>query len=198
MEPSPFARRVLERLPDVVEGFVFVHWPHEGKVFDEALGAMPLPAMVAPDRVIACALDIEHYVGRIPHLVESRIIPDRRFSPPGSIRVYQRASIPLLKDIHHETARIDAGEVGGFRCAFWDLLEDETERLSARDAARSQYHSGVWLARSGMVVYGMSSAPRREDLGLLKWKALVAGATATAPRMIRGTLEAMLRWAGGG
>ncbi len=194
MKSTAFLQRVLEHLPRSVDDFVFVHWPHEDHPFDEALGVIPVPAAVDPDRVIACAMDLDHYVGRIPHVAESRVVPDARFSPPAFLRAYQRASIPLLKDIHHETARVDGGVVDGFRCAYWNLLEEETSRLSTRKAARSRHHSGVWLARPGLLVYGMSSVPRREDLGLVQWKALVTGAAKTAPRMIRGNLDAMVRW----
>jgi hypothetical protein len=51
------------------------------------------------------------------------------------------------------------------------------------------------LAAPGIVGYALGSAPKRDDVGLLKWKALTSGADAAASRVLKANLEAMARWA---
>ena len=46
-----------------------------------------------------------------------------------------------------------------------------------------------------MVGYALSSAPRRDDVGFLKWKALTTGADVAASRVIKDNIAAMARWA---
>jgi hypothetical protein len=79
--------------------------------------------------------------------------------------------------------------------AAWDLLRPETDALSAKDGMRSDYSQGCWLAAPGVIGYAFASAPKREDVGLLKWKAMTSGADAAAPKMLQANIEGMGRWA---
>nr|MBA2319997.1 hypothetical protein [Deltaproteobacteria bacterium] len=67
--------------------------------------------------------------------------------------------------------------------------------LSPEDGFRSDYSQGAWFARPGFLGYALASAPKREDVGFLKWKALTTGADAAAGRVVKANLEAMARWA---
>jgi hypothetical protein len=196
--PLPdFLGRVLARLAppaSAAGGYAFQSWSVAGKATAEALGVLPVPG-VDPERFLTRVMDVDGYRERIPHVVESRAVADPRFPPPEKVRFYQRVNIPVLGDVHQENVLERAGEHGGWRVAVWHLLEEETGKLSPRTAIRSQYSDGAWLVAPGIVAYALSSAPRREDVGFLKWKALTAGADVAASRVIRENIAAMARWA---
>jgi hypothetical protein len=138
---------------------------------------------------------VDHYVGNVAHVTECRAIADPAYTPPAKVRFYQRIKIPLLGEIHHELVLEMAGTHGGFEVAAWSMLERETEKLSTRVGMRSQYSDGAWLAMPGLVAYAFSSAPRREDVGFLKWKAMTAGADVAAPKVLRENIDGTARWA---
>jgi hypothetical protein len=140
-------------------------------------------------------MDVDHYKGSIPHVVECRSIADPRFTPPEKVRFYQRVNIPIIGDIHHELALSLLGERNGYQIAAWQMLDRETEALSGKQAIRSGYNEGAWLVAPGVVGYALSSAPRREDVGFIKWKALTAGADVAASKVIRDNIASMARWA---
>ena len=48
---------------------------------------------------------------------------------------------------------------------------------------------------NGTLGYALSSAPRRDDVGFLKFKALTSGADAAASRVVKSNIEGMARWA---
>jgi hypothetical protein len=101
----------------------------------------------------------------------------------------------VLGALHHELVLRPLGEHEGFACAGWDLLVAETNALDGKRGARSEYNHGLWIAGNGAVGYALGSAPKREDVGLLKWKALTSGADVAAPKVIRLNIEGMVRWA---
>ncbi len=193
----PFLTRVLERAPRVGAGiteYVFKHWSVPGKITEEALGLLPVPGVDA-ERFLTKVMDLDRYKGPIPHVIDSRIVPDPAYAPPSSARFYQRVRIPLLGDVQQEIAIELAGEHAGYRVAAWRMLERETAALAPKDGIRGQYNDGAWLVAPGVVGYALSSAPRREDVGFLKWKALTAGADVAASKVIRDNIAAMARWA---
>ncbi len=193
---SPFVQRVLERLPTGgVRDFQLKQWQMPGKPTSECVGFLSVPNVDAT-RLLERVMDIDHYKGNIPHVAESRSIIDPRFVPPQKVRFYQRVSIPLLGDVHQEIVLSLDGEHAGYQVASWHLLEAETAALSGKTAIRSQYSDGAWLVAPGVVAYALSSAPRREDVGFIKWKALTTGADVAAAKVIRENIAAMARWAG--
>lgn len=195
MEVLAFVERVLARLPRTSpREFQFQHWSHAGRPTDEGVGIMPFPA-ADPDRVAAAILDLGHYVGNIEHVVECRAVTDPRYAPPTTTRFYQRVDIPMLGQVQHELVMHQLGERQGYQILAWDLLKAETEALSSKVGARSDYNLGAWLLAPGVVGYALSSAPKRDDVGFLKWKALTSGADAAASRVIRANIEGMARWA---
>lgn len=195
MEVLAFLDRVLLRFPAATPtSFQFFHWNHAGRPTDEGFGIMPVPGL-DPAKVMAAVMDLDHYVGNVEHVAVSRTIADPRFVPPEKVRFYQKVEIPVLGGIQLEAALHRLGERRGYQVAAWELLKPETEMLSPKVAARSDYNLGAWFAAPGVIGYALATAPKREDVGLLKWKALTAGADAAAGRVLQGNLEGMARWA---
>jgi hypothetical protein len=196
-ELNPFLERVLDRAPRGgagVNDYAFKSWSAPGKVTDEAFGILPVPGVDAR-KFLAKVMDLNNYKGPIPHVVDSRIIADPRYPQPEKARFYQRVNIPLLGNVHQELGIALLGEHNGYEIAAWEMLEPETGKLSTKDGIRGQYNDGAWLVAPGVVGYALSSAPRRDDVGFIKWKALTAGADVAASKVIRDNIAAMARWA---
>jgi hypothetical protein len=194
-EGRHFLERVLARLPATPpQAFTFVHWNHAGRPTDEGFGIMPVPGLV-PEKAIDAVMDVDHYVGNLDHVAACRSIPDPRFTPPEAVRFYQKLDLPLIGALQHELVLTRQGTHQGYLCAVWDILARETDALATRDGFRSDYSHGAWLAAPGMLGYALGSAPRRGDVGFLKWKALTTGADVAASRVLRANLQALSRWA---
>lgn len=195
MLQSEFLKRVFEKVPQgTVSSFFFKSWKVPGKPTEEGVGILPVSG-ADPEKLLARVMDVDHYLGNIDHVVQCRGIADPRFEPPGQVRFYQRIKIPLLGAVQHELVLTDAGEHQGYRVATWQMLRPETAGLNPKEGARSQYSDGAWLVAPGVVGYALSSAPRRSDVGFLKWKALTKGADVGAATVLKGNIEGMARWA---
>ncbi|MBI5547871.1 MAG: hypothetical protein HY901_28645 [Deltaproteobacteria bacterium] len=194
-EYESFVERVLKHLPSSSPtAFAFFHWAQAGRPTEEGVALLPVPG-ADPEKVVAAVMDVGHYVGNIDHVAESRAIADPRFVAPDHVRFYQRVDLPMLGAMHHELVLHRMGTRSGFAIAAWEVLRAETDALSSKVGARSDYNHGAWLVAPGLVGYALGSAPKRDDVGFLKWKALTAGADAAAPRVLRGNIEGMARWA---
>lgn len=193
--PNTFVDRVLSRIQGLtIREYTFKHWKVPDKPTEEAIGLLPIGG-ADPKKVLARVMDVDRYVGNIGYVSECRAVPDPRFVPPQKVRFYQRVKIPVLGEVHHELVLELAGTLGGYEVASWTLLEAETAALSTKSAIRSQTNEGGWFCQPGVVGYALSSVPRREDVGFLKWKALTAGADVAASKVIRDNIEGMARWA---
>jgi hypothetical protein len=198
MEYLAFLDRVASRLPKTPPtGFVFEHWPHGGRPTEEAFAILPIPGL-DPAKVMARVMAVDQYVGNVDHVAVSRSTADARFAAPDHVRFYQKVDLPLLGAIHQELVLHRVGEFHGYQVAAWELLKAETDALSAKEAFRADYSHGAWFAAPGVLGYALGSAPKRDDVGFLKWKALTAGADAAASRVIRANIEGMARWASRG
>ena len=196
MDHEGFVGRVLQRLPAAPPAaFTFTHWNHAGRPTDEGFGIMPV-AGADPDKIIAAVMDVDHYVGNLDHVAECRTVADDRYTAPAAVRFYQRLSIPMLGAVHHELVLHDLGEREGYRVAAWDVLRAETDALSSKTGFRSDYNTGAWLVKPGFVGYALASAPKRGDVGFLKWKALTTGADVAASRVLKANIEGLAAWAG--
>jgi hypothetical protein len=192
---ATFLDRVFSRLPATPpRDFEFFRWSHPGRATEEGFGLLPVPGL-DPAKLVDAVMDVDRYVGNVEHVKVCRTVADPRFAPPEARRFYQRIDVPMLGSVHHELVIRRLGERKGYQHAAWDLLRPETDALSAKDGARSDYSQGAWLAMPGVIGYALASAPRRDDVGLLKWKALTAGADVAASRVLRANLEGMARWA---
>jgi len=195
MEAKAFVERVLPHLPSSTPSrFTFKSWKQRGRPTAEGFGIMPLPGLV-PEKLIDAVMDVDHYVGNVQHVSECRSILDDRFRPPGAVRLYQRVNIPVLGTLHQELVLHRLGEIRGYQIAAWELLKPETDRLDTRRGFRSEYNLGAWLAAPGVVGYALCSAPRKSDVGRLKFAALTRGADAAAGKVLKLAIEGMARWA---
>lgn len=195
MDYTAFLDRVLARLPaSPPTSFQFQSWNHGGRPTDEGFGIMPV-AGADPAKLIDAVMAVDNYVGNVDHVEECRSIADARFSPPEAVRFYQRVKIPVLGAVHHELALHRVGERNGYHVAAWHVLRAETDALSTKQGFRSDYNSGAWFVAPGVVGYALGSAPKREDVGFLKWKALTKGADAAAKRVLQQNIEGMTKWA---
>ena len=195
MEAKAFVERALSHLPSGTPGaYVFKHWKHAGRPTAEGVGLMPIPG-VDPERIMDAVMDIDHYVGNVAHVSISRSIQDPRYQMPKALRFYQKVDIPVLGKVHHELVLHRLGQINGYEVAAWELLKAETDRLNKRDGFRSDYNLGAWFAKPGILGYALASAPRRDDVGRLKFAALTKGADAAASRVLKQNLEGMAAWA---
>jgi hypothetical protein len=195
LEHEAFVDRVLARLPSgTPSSFTFQSWKHGGRPTDEGFGIMPIDG-VDPEKLIDAVMDVDHYVGNVEHVGACRSIPDPRFTPPAAVRFYQKVDLPLLGSVHHELVLHRLGEKNGYHVAAWSLLGPETDALSAKTAFRSDYNIGAWLVAPGVLGYALASAPKRGDVGRLKWAALTKGADVAASKVLKANIEGMARWA---
>lgn len=187
---------VLERLPEAgagASGFECRLWEHEGRPTRAMLGLKAVEGL-DPDRLIARVLDVDGYEGRIAHVVACRARPSPTPSAPGSVRLYQRVAVPGVARVQQELAMVDAGTIRGYRVAYWSLLRPETDALDPGDGARSDFNVGAWLAAPGVVGYAVSCGPRREDVNLMQWLSLTAGADAMAGQVVESAIDSMASW----
>lgn len=195
MESNSFVDRLVQRLPRLPPtDYLFMHWSAVGRPTEEGFGLLPVPGMDSA-KAIAAILDVDHYVGNVEHVKECRSIADLRFTSPAQIRFYQRVDIPMLGAVQHELVFSRLGQRQGYEVLAWEMLGPETAALSTKSGARSDYNVGAWLVGNGVLGYALASAPRREDVGFLKFKALTAGADAAASRVVKANIEGMARWA---
>ena len=191
---SAFIDRVWQHLPSSVPSqFHIARWRFDGRPTGEALGLLPAPGIDVA-AVAARILDVDRYRGNVDHVEECRSIADARFSPPQSVRFYQRVKLPVLGAVQSEMALRDLGERDGWRVLAWDMLAPETNALNPRQGARMDYNVGAWLIRPDALGYALSSSPSRKDVGRLKFAALTKGADAGAGPILKGNIEGMLRW----
>ncbi len=189
-----FLDRVFQRLPaSPPREFQFFHWAWPGRATEEGFGLLPVPGL-DPGKVIDAAMDVDHYLGNVEHVKVSRSVRDARWSLPAATRFYQRVDVPMLGSIHHELVIQRLAERKGYQIAAWDLLRPETEALSSKEGARSDVSQGAWIAAPGVIGYALASYPRRDDVGLLKWKALTTGADVAASRVLKANMECLARW----
>ena len=194
MEALAFLDRLFQRVPkNPGSAFKFDSWNHGGKSTSEGFGLLPTPG-VDPEKVIACVMNVDAYVGNVDHVMVSKSIQDPRFTPPEKVHFYQKLNIPMLAKIQMENVLVDAGERDGYRVAYWYQLDDETKRLNKKEAARSAYNLGAWIAKPGFVGYALCSAPMKEDVGRLKFAAMTRGADVAAPKIVRANIEGMVKW----
>ena len=194
-EHEAFVERIRKHLPSSPPAaFLFAHWSHQGRPTEEAIAIMAVPG-ADPKKVVEAVMDVDHYVGNVEHVVECRSIADPRFPPPDHVRFYQRINVPILGNIHHQLVLHRMPEAGGYQVVAWEVLRTETDGLPSKEAFRSDYNHGAWVVAPGILGYGLGSAPKREDVGFLKWKALTSGADVAASRVLKANIEGMGRWA---
>jgi hypothetical protein len=196
-EVRAFLGRVLEKIPvggTGVSNYQFWHWEWEGKPTHEAIGLKAIPG-VDPQPFIARVMDVDRYQANLAHVESCRSKQDPAFMPPEKVRFFQIISVPAVAKVQHELVLVDAGMVKGYRVVYWYLLEDKTQSLDPKVAARSDFNIGTWLVAPGVVGYALSSWPERDDVNTLQWLSLTSGANALAKKIIEGNIDGMAAWA---
>jgi hypothetical protein len=193
MSAAAFLDRVFSNLPAVGGSFSFNAWRHDGRPTSEGVGILP-GVSVDVARMAGRIMDVGSYRGNIDYVEESRVIPDPAHVPPTSVHFYQRIKVPVLAEIQMELALTDFGDRGGWRVIGWHQLDAQTNALSTSRGARSEYNVGAWLIKPNAVGYALSSAPRKDDVGRLKFAALTKGADASAAKVVKANIEGMIRW----
>ena len=191
---NAFVDRVFQRLRAPGSSYKFDTWRVSGRPTSEGVGV--LPAEVDVEQMASRILDVDGYRGNIDHVVESRAIAHPGLALPEGLRFYQRLKIPLMGEVHFINEMRDHGERDGWRVIAWQLVADATEALDKRRGARFDYNDGAWLLRPDGVGYALSSAPRKSDVGRLKYAAMTRGADATASPVLQNNIKGMLRWSG--
>ncbi len=192
---TAFLNDIFARLPAApVTEYTFQSWERAGKPTSEGFGLAPIPGL-DPEKVIARVMDVDHYVGNIDYVAECRTIQDAAYSPPKSVRFYQRVDVPMLGAVQHELVLIDGGTRNGYRYAYWYLLEGPTNALDTSVGARSDYSHGAWVVGNGMLGYALSNAPIRDDVSWAKWQAMTTGADLTAKPVVLANIEGLAAWA---
>ena len=81
------------------------------------------------------------------------------------------------------------------------MHNDPPANLCGRVGAIAAYWSyhvmglGAWLLADDAVGYALSSAPRKSDVGTLKYMAMTKGADATAGEVLKQNIQGMIAWA---
>lgn len=196
MSAQAFIDRVLPVVPRLSSSrFSFEAWQHAGRPTREGVGVLP-GLSVDVDQMVACITNVGAYTGNVDYVEESRVVDGPEHQPPGAVRFYQRIKLPVLGSIHMELVLRDFGERDGWRVLGWEQLDSATDALSTRHGARTDYNLGAWLLRSDAVGYALASAPRKNDVGRLKFAAMTRGADASAAGVVKANIEGMVRWAG--
>ena len=193
-EHVEFVERVLRRVPQGTPSrFQFESWNHAGRPTGEGFGVKGVPG-IDPAQIEAAAWDVNGYTGNVNAVVECRQVPDERYDGQTQQRFYQRIEIPVLGSVHYELLMERVADQNGWSGVAWSVLRAETDRLDKGRGIRSDYNHGCWLSKPGVVLYGLGSAPLRDDVGFLKWKAMTKGADAAAPRMFQANIDGMTAW----
>ncbi|MCB9778847.1 MAG: hypothetical protein H6742_09810 [Alphaproteobacteria bacterium] len=186
-----FLDRVFTHLPAVpASGFDYRTWNHAGRPTNEGVGLMRLTGF-DPEKVVASVLDVAAYPRELSAVTETRISTNQG----GRLNYYQRIHVPVLGDLHMQLNLYDKGERDGWRLVAWDQDDAGTAALDRNKGIRSDYNVGAWLIRPDAVGYALSSSPRKDDVGRLKFAALTKGADAGAAKMLKVNIEGMVAWA---
>ena len=192
MSVEQFLVRVFQNLPRGGKSLDISSWSESGKQASEAVAVYQVSSDV--DKMASRIMDVDHYKGNIDHVLESRAVPDPNYTPPESVRFYQRVNIPLLAVLHMELGLHDFGERDGWRVIGWHLLEGPTDRLNPKIGSRFDYNDGAWLLKPDRVGYALSTAPRKKDIGRIKFAIMTKGAEAGAPAVLKNNIQGMVRW----
>jgi hypothetical protein len=194
MSAAAFLDRVFPHVPRLsTSRFSFEAWKHAGRPTQEGVGVLP-GLTVDIDKMAGRIMDVGAYRGNIDHVEESRTVSGPEHNPPEAVRFYQRVKLPVLGALHMEMVIRDFGERDGWRVLAWEQLDAATDRLNPKQGARMEYNLGAWLLKPDAVGYALASAPRKSDVGRLKFAAMTRGADAGASNVVKANIQGMLRW----
>lgn len=193
MSAEQFLDRVFENVPALShDSFNYKSWRYSDHPTSEGVGLMP-EAGVDADVMVARILDVENYASNIRYVKECVITEQRSDT---DFTYVQRMELPLLGGLQTALHIADFGERDGYRVVAWSQDDAGTDALDKRKGgARTSYNFGSWLLAEDHVCFALSSAPRKADVGSLKFALMTKGADATASDVLKANIEGMVAWA---
>lgn len=192
MSASEFLDRVWDRLDGLEPGkFSVVSWRFAKRPTNEAVGRLP-GVSIDVDTVARCVMDVQGYLTNVRYVDDITIVDQ---PGPDEVTYLQRVNLPALGKIQTVLRLRDLGELQGYRAIVWEQVDDATAALNAKEGARTAYNLGAWLLQPDHVLYSLSSAPVKDDVGSLKFAVMTKGADAIASETLKGNIEGMLAWA---
>jgi hypothetical protein len=186
-----FLDRVWSHLDGLEQGrFSVQSWRFDRRPTSEAVGGMP--ADVDVEAMVGCILDVPGYLKNVRYVDDIDVREERG---PGDVTYLQRVNLPALGKVQTVLRLTDVGEREGYRVVLWEQDEHATAALDKKQGARTAYNLGGWLLKPDRVLYALSSAPVKEDVGSLKFAVMTKGADAIAGETLKGNIEGMLAWA---
>ena len=171
-------------------GFSSTNWRYEDRPTREGVGRLPIAIDV--EAMVSRITDVEEYP-RSVRFVESVEILERRSE--SDFTYVQRLSLPVLGKLQMALALQDLGDRDGYRVVAWHQDDEATEALNPKQGARTMYNLGAWILKPAEVLFALSSAPRKQDIGSLKFALMTKGGEATAGEVLKANIEGMARWA---
>lgn len=195
MSAQDFLDRVYEHIDDLPrEKFNYKSWRFEKRPTSEGVGILP-NTDIDVDAMVSHILDVQNYPGNIRYVESIEMVEERT---PTDFTYIQRVSLPVLGGLQMAINLSDYGDHDGYRVVAWDQNDGVTEGLNKKQGgARTQYNLGAWLLKPNEVLYALSSAPRKEDVGSLKFAVMTKGADATASEVLKSNIEGMIAWTKG-
>ena len=186
-----FLDRVFEHVPGLSRSkFDYSAWKYAGRPTQEGVGLLP-GLDVDVDSMVSCILDVEHYPGNIRYVDSTEIL---QHHSDTDFTYVQRLSLPMLGGMQMAIRLADYGDRDGYRVVAWSQDDEATERLDKKRGARTDYNLGAWLIKPDEVAYALSSAPRKKDVGSLKFAVMTKGADATAGEVLKTNIQGMTAW----
>lgn len=192
MSADEFLDRVFERLPDLAggSGFSYKSWTYAKRPTSEGAGRLPVDIDV--EAMVARILDVNEYPRNIRYVKDTQITEQRS---ERDFTYIQRLDLPMLGGLQTALVLSDVGERDGYRTVWWYQDDAATEALDTKTGgARTEYNLGAWLLKPDEVVYALSSAPRKKDVGSLKYAVMTKGAEVTASEVLKSNIEGMVAW----
>lgn len=192
MSAEEFLDRVFERLPSLADdtGFAYKSWTFAKRPTSEGVGRLPVEVDV--DAMVARILDVDAYPRNIRYVKATQILQRRS---DGDFTYVQKLDLPMLGGLQTALALADVGDREGYRTVWWSQDDAATEALDTKDGgARTQYNLGAWLLKPDAVIYALSSAPVKKDVGSLKYAVMTKGAEVTASEVLKSNIEGMVAW----
>jgi hypothetical protein len=192
LSADEFLDRVFARMADFTRkpGFTSEAWTYNNRPTKEGLGRLPIEIDV--EAMVSRILDVEEYPRNVRY-VESVEILRRR--SPSDFTYVQKMSLPVLGGLQCALNLTDTGEREGFRVVAWSQDDDATQALDKKTGgARTTYNLGAWILKPTEVWYALSSAPRKDDVGSLKFAIMTKGGEVTAGEVLRGNIAGMVAW----
>lgn len=186
-----FLQRVNERLLTMKrDGFTSESWRVAGQPTNEAVG-LKAGVDVDPDKMAECILNVEDYPGNIKY-VESITVSEQG---DNFVVFTQKLKLPVLGGLQCVLKYQDHGERDGYRMLSWHQLDDQTAALDKKDGgARTDFNFGAWKIRNDEVAYALAAAPKKADVGSLKYAMMTKGADATGPGVLSNFIDTMMDW----